>query len=231
MCIKVVISAPWVEYVCALHTCFHSNVFAKQLKVSSSYQLSWNIQQTKRVKSQLIQILLINLWGIFQKYEKKFELNLWQWYLLTVSKSELLPSLQCPLTRHWWAASTAGVCSFVKTRFCYVHPDSTTNFIRGVTTFGAYLSTGCTLTSHLTLWRHWRGKTCGCCCTQLGNSLQSFLRLQFLVLKIKAEFHCLFCWVFSIWDNWCLLGGVSTDEEELACNYQPCHKHYIAVRF
>jgi hypothetical protein len=26
-------------------------------------------------------------------------------------------------------------------------------------------------------------------------------------------------------------GRVSTDEEELACNHQPCHKHYISIRF
>jgi len=81
------------------------------------YQLSWNIQQTKRVRSQLIQILLINLSGIVQKCEKKFELNVWQWYLLTVSESELLPSLQCPQTRHWLAASTAGVCPSLRQDF------------------------------------------------------------------------------------------------------------------
>jgi hypothetical protein len=119
MCIRVIISAPWVEYVCALHMCFHSMSLQSSWKwvlhkQKLQYQLSWNIQQIKRVRSQLIQILLINLSGIFQKCEKKFELNLWQWYLLTVSKSELLPSLQCPQTRHWWAASTVGICSFLR---------------------------------------------------------------------------------------------------------------------
>jgi hypothetical protein len=83
------------------------------------------------------------------------------------------------------------------------------------------------------LWRHWRGNTCSCFCIQLGNSLQSFVRLQSSVLKIKAKIHCLFCWIFSIWDNRNVFWGVyiSIDVKELAYNHQPYHKHYIAVRF
>jgi hypothetical protein len=123
------------------------------------FWLSQNIRQTQRVRSQLIQILLIQSFGdCSEKWKKVWAQSLmvvppdsvrkWGFSLFAVSSDQALIScFNCQGCSLIWQDS-------------YVHPNSTTNFFFGLLHLPLVLiflvlviSTG-----HLTLWRHWRGK-------------------------------------------------------------------------